>query len=259
MGPPPKLKRSRIRKTLPRWPLSPFQVARNRGPLRKRFAVVERLLDYLLEIRKLSSSSAVKDDKNLMAISLHDIKTFSKLVNLIIIHGIYPPLNVFHIGVEFEKRQLKSISDGKSTIRIDSIPKDNLPYIESLLALTYDKFSQLFLGQSDVADLLFKGTGYTDFLVVAMTLITIPSFKSDNIDISHIESIASTFELFQIYSLVMTSSSPPPFKKYVMSRLELLHYSRSDGLLTLIEFVLGLRDQEESTLKSLSMWRTWCS
>lgn len=226
-----------------------FQISGPDDLLVKRYVVVERLLDELLEIQRLSMNVPQTDDKNLMAISLHDIKTFSKLVNLIIIHGIYPPLNVFRIGVEFEKRQLKNISDSKKTIKLDTLPRDNIEYIEKLLVLVYDKFSRLFLYKSDVADLLFKGTGFTDFLIVAMTLITVPNFNSSHIDISKVESLASTFELFQIYTLIMASSSPQPFKRFVMSRLELLHYSRSDGLLTLVEFVLGLRDQEEINIE----------
>lgn len=228
---------------------SRFQLSTADDSLGKRFLVVERLLNYLLEIQNLSVDSTESDDKNLMTISLHDIKTFSKLVNLIIIHGIYPPLNVFRVGVEFEKRQLKSISDSKNTIKPDKLPQNNSEYIEKLLQLIYEKFNILFQHQSDVTDLLFKGTGYTDFLTVSITLVTNPNFKSNHIDISKIENFASTFELFQIYSLLMASSSPPLFKRFVMSRLELLHYSRTDGLLTLIEFVLGLRDQEEINIE----------
>lgn len=74
----------------------------------KRYEVIEQLLDYLIDIQKLSMNSIQNDDKNLIAISLHDLKTFSKLLNVIIIHGVYPPLNILRIGIQFEKRQLKN-------------------------------------------------------------------------------------------------------------------------------------------------------
>ena len=54
----------------------------------KRYEVIEQLLDYLIDIQKLSMNSIQNDDKNLMAISLHDLKTFSKLLNVIIIRRV---------------------------------------------------------------------------------------------------------------------------------------------------------------------------
>ncbi|EMG47678.1 RTP1 RNA polymerase II assembly factor RTP1 [Candida maltosa Xu316] len=227
--------------------LNPDSTEQNRAD--KRIYIVEQLLDYLLQIQELSLTTTVNDDKNLMAISLHDIKTFSKLVNVIIIQGIYPALNVFRIGVEFEKRQLKNFSDSKDIIKIDKLPSDDLLYVEKLLVLIYSKFNELFRTKSDVTKLLMKGTGYTDFLIVAMTLITVPQFKSDHIYIEKLENISTTYELFQIYSLLLSTSSPQPFKQFVMSRVERLHYSRENGILSLIEFVLGLRDQDEINIE----------
>ena len=65
-----------------------FQISGPDDLLVKRYVVVERLLDELLEIQRLSMNVPQTDDKNLMAISVHEIKTCSKLVNLIIIPGI---------------------------------------------------------------------------------------------------------------------------------------------------------------------------
>ena len=215
----------------------------------KRYEVIEQLLDYLIDIQKLSMNSIQNDDKNLIAISLHDLKTFSKLLNVIIIHGVYPPLNILRIGIQFEKRQLKNFSNNKNLIKIDKLPQTDFAYIEKLLTLIYTKLLRVLLIKSDVASLLLKGTGYTDFLVVAITLIVIPQFNSSDIDFAKIESIASTFELYQTYSLLLTTPSPAIFKKFVMSHLGSLHYSRPNGILTLIEFVLGLRDQEEINIE----------
>lgn len=217
--------------------------------LTKRYEVTEQLLDYLLEIQQLSMNSIKHDDKNLMAISLHDLKTFSKLLNVIIIHGVYPPLNILRIGIQFEKRQLKNFSNNKNLIKIDKLPLADFTYLEKLLTLIYTKLLQVLLIKSDVASLLLKGTGYTDFLVVAITLIVIPQFDSSGIDFAKIENIASTFELYQTYSLLLTTPSQAIFKKFIMSHLGSLHYSRPDGMLTLIEFVLGLRDQEEINIE----------
>ena len=81
------------------------------------------MINYLIQIQELSeANSRILDDKNLIKISLHDIKTFSKLVNLILEHGIYPALNLFRIGVPFEKRLLNDFSKNKKPRIIHKLP-----------------------------------------------------------------------------------------------------------------------------------------
>lgn len=218
----------------------------------KRYNTVSQLVEYLLEIQKLSSESDFKD-KALISVSLHDMKTFGKLVNMIIIHGIYPALSVFNIGIPFDKRRMKEFAQNKDPIKIARL-SSNGPYEphEKLLSLIYKGMFLLFLVKSDVTDLLSRGTGYSDFITVAVALITIPYFKSINKDEIRMEynnviqGIPETFELFQIYSLLITTSSPIYFKEFVMKKLQTLHYDapRGDGLLSLIEFILGLRENE---------------
>ena len=62
-----------------------------------------------------------------------------------------------------------------------------------------------------------------------------------------ISTMPETYELFQTYTLLLTTPSPSFFKQFVMSKLQTLHYDapRKDGLLTLVEFVLGLRENDE--------------
>lgn len=231
-----------------------------------RYRVVEKLLDDLIKIQTLSNENySLPDDKNLIRISLHDIKMFSKLVNLIIIHGIYPALNTFRIGVPFKKRQLNHFADNKKPIVIDKLPSSpdqttaskKFEYHKKLLAQIYSKLMQIFSTESDVKDLLIKGTGFSDFITVAIALITIPYFDKadkprylsdfDNI----VTAIPETYELFQIYTLLLTSPSPPYYREFVMTRLQVLHYEapRKDGLLTLIEFILGLRESDDINIE----------
>lgn len=228
----------------------------------KRYNIVEKMLEYLIQIQQLSeASNPALNEKNLIKISLHDIKTFSKLVNLILEYGIYPALNTFRIGIPFEKRLLNDFSKNKKPRIIDKLPVNpNLTdaskkyeYNERLLTLVYNKFMKVFLVNSDVKDLLIKGTGFSDFLTVAITLITSPYFNNDKKSgylteyDNTISLIPETYELFQTYTLLLTTPSPSFFKQFVMARLQTLHYDapRKDGLLTLIEFVLGLRENDE--------------
>ncbi|EGW30071.1 uncharacterized protein SPAPADRAFT_144558 [Spathaspora passalidarum NRRL Y-27907] len=206
--------------------------------LDQRYRVIEYLLDCLINIQKYSMESP--KDKNLVSISLHDIKTFSKLINVIIIHGIYPCISPFNIGIPFNKRRLKQFT--KDNITIDKLASNN----EQLLMLIYTKLFQVFSQPSDVADLLTKGTGYSDFLTISIALITQFNHQEVLDKFDQIEAIPSTYELYSTYSLLLaTPGSPRLFAQFVMAHLQQLVYTRPDGLLSLIEFVLGLRDNED--------------
>ncbi|CAK9442218.1 uncharacterized protein LODBEIA_P59610 [Lodderomyces beijingensis] len=209
-----------------------------------RYHVIEYLMNSLIDVQKASLESKMPN-KALITISLHDVKTFSKLVNAIIILGVYPALNVFHIGIPFEKRNLsKNMS---KQVKIDTI-KSGPAEAFQLLTLIYDKFYQLFQTPSDVTGLLSKGTGFSDFLTVAIAIYSIPGFQhKTDASFEQVEKIPDTYELFQTYSLLLTTPSPQFFKQFVMSRLQKLPYDapRKDGLRSLIEYILGLREQEE--------------
>lgn len=225
-----------------------------------RYFLTETLFNQLLEIQRLSMMEASTNKKDLITISLHDIKTFSKVVNILIIHSIYPVLNVFKVGIPLGKRRLK---DFNKPIKIANLMReidesnesktpdnDKFLMIQNLATLIYDKFYEIFNKESDVKTLLTKGTGYSDFLTISILLITCPYFQNSTkyaSDFGIIMNLPSTFELFQTFSLYLSSPSAPYFKKFVLDKLNTLHYDapRKDGLLTLIEFVLGLREHEE--------------
>lgn len=234
----------------------------------KRWDVIQQLLDYLIEIKEHSLKANAKDkDKNLLSISLHDIKTFAKLVNVIIILGIYPCIVPLRIGIPLEKRRLKDFgSPIYKPLTIHQVPPakgaksytERHKQIELLLSLIYEKLTQVFFDKSDVQQLLMKGSGYSDFLTVTITLATVPYFSHQirertNREFMKVTSIASTFELYQDYSLLVQSPSPGFFKTFVMLKLQALPYSapKGDGLLTLMEYILGLRDQEDIGIEKL--------
>lgn len=230
------------------------------------YQVVEKLFLYLLDIQKLTlEAKPVNDDKNLIKISLHDIKTFGKLVNLIIVRGVYPALNTFHIGVPFEKRRLNDFAKNKKQIKITPLPpvngatsyKEKYGNVEKLLTLIYLNFKQLFSVQSDISELLIKGTGYTDFLTVSLTLGTVPYFDSNRRQEylsefnSFVITLPDTYELFQTFSLYLTTPSPAFFKQFVMARLLTLHFDcpHQDGVKALCEYILGMRENEEINIE----------
>ncbi|KAI5950335.1 hypothetical protein KGF54_005152 [Candida jiufengensis] len=210
-----------------------------------RYEIIDYLLEQLLNIQNYSLENEF-EDKSIIVISLHDIKTFSKLVNTIIILGIYPALNTFGIGIPFEKRKLRDLNNKKPT-RVEKLSNPNESI--AVLRLVYDKLFKLFQVQSDVTELLSKGTGLSDFITIAIALNSIPETDHEvyQKQYKEVERIPDTFELFQIYTLLINTPSPSYFKQFVIQHLQLLHYDapKGDGLLSLIEFILGLRDQED--------------
>jgi hypothetical protein len=213
------------------------------------YLLVDQLLKILLQIQLLSQQQQFHD-KALIKISLHDIKTFSKLVNVIIIFGVYPALANFQIGIPFAKRNLKSFQSSKIAIKPLAHSQD-YKYNHMVLVLLYDRLFEILSMDSDVRDLLTKGTGFSDFLTISIALQTIPWFSSSRLryteDFAKIVLIPDTYELFQTYSLLMATPSPGYFKQFVIDHLQRLHYDapKNDGLLTLIEFVLGLRENDD--------------
>ncbi|KAM9910028.1 hypothetical protein OXX69_004885 [Metschnikowia pulcherrima] len=227
-----------------------------------RYMVVERLLDYLVQIQDYSLEAQAKSSqKDLITISLHDIKTFGKLVNLIILLGVYPATCSFGIGVPIEKRRLNDF--GRPSYRALKVQpilanKDARTAVEKyaahfeLLSLLHDKFMHVFSTDSDARNLLMKGSGFSDFMVVTITLMTVPHFEMSarlkyTKKFAEITEIATTYELYQDYSLLIQTPSPAYFKTFVMQQLQLLpsQAPKGDGVLTLVEFVLGLRNNDE--------------
>lgn len=233
-----------------------------------RYKVVDQLLDYLLDIQKYAmAAKEASKTKDLISISLHDIKTFAKLVNVVIMLGIYPAIGAFSIGIPFEKRRLSDF--GKKVFKpikispiapsqVSNTATNRFSRHSEMLQLVYRKLYLIFSIDSDVRELLLKGSGYSDFLTVAITLITVPYFEksiraSVSRDYEQITSFAATYELYQDYTLLINTPSPSYFKQFVMDKLQLLPSSapKGDGVLTVVEFVLGLRDQEEIKVEKL--------
>lgn len=232
----------------------------------RRFEVVQLLFQNLRKISELSLEKKKEHmDKNLISISLHDMKILSKIVNFIIIIGVYPATSAFGIGIAIEKRRMglqgranKSLQVKPLQINLSENGEKECGFHLRLLEMVFHEFTSVFSVKSDVRDLLLKGTGYSDYLVTALALATIPDFdpvvRSKYMKSLHeVTSIPSTFELYEIYSLLVSSPCPPPFKALVLLLLLSLPYAavNGDGVLSLIEFILGLREEEEISMAKL--------
>ena len=177
-----------------------------------RISLIKTLLDLLIQIQKLSEQEKLKfEDQNLIAISLHDIKTFSRLINVIIVHGMYPALSFYKVGIPLDKRRLKAFTNGVNSIKIEPMTLD----AGSLLFCIFENLLQVFQDrESDVTNLLLRGTGYSDFLTITLVLLTMDTQDISASQIKHVQSvyksildISDTYELYQTFSLLLSSTT----------------------------------------------------
>lgn len=242
-----------------------------------RYQVIELCLDYLLRIKELTNDAKVRyNARDTLMISLHDIKIFGKLVNVIIIEGIYSALP-HNIGISIEKRRLNDLKKQNSNqknnlanlLKITRLSDDT--YRFHMLSMIVNKFLDIFTDDSqacdhdsgsnnnnnDVKNLLLKGVGYSDFLISSVYLIFNPKLIKNrpaawtNI-FDEIEAFSNTYELFEIYSLIV-NSPVSWFKQICLFNISHLPLKRhQSGVLALIEFITGMRHNEDISIEKLN-------
>ncbi|KAG7896745.1 hypothetical protein OGATHE_002548 [Ogataea polymorpha] len=201
--------------------------------LKRRELVIHQLLQFLLQIHSLVPRNNQTD---IIAIPLYDMKIVSKVVNIIVIEGVYtclPP----GIGFPLVKRRLKNF---KIPLKVVKVP---YPQGKPILQDIVDTFTEIYKTDSDLKNLLLVGTGYTDALTCCIVLAkTEPSYQSK---FKFLESISSTYQLFSLYGTLVSQPLQPWFKNFVMDRLADLVVERAhNGVQSLIEVIMGLRENE---------------
>lgn len=222
---------------------------------KERYDAISSLLDQLIAIKELSLQAKEKlQNKETITISLHDMKTFGLLINYIVIEGIYPSLPE-NVGISLEKRRINEMRKNKNVakITIDRLRSEQQRLW--MLELIVNKMLRVFDEESDVKDLLLKGIGYSDFLVCTLYLLNNPAIENKpelwTQLFELVESISNTFELYEIYTLLLnTSNSLVWFKEVCLTNLKNLPLKRKvTGVSSLIEFLSGMRYNEEVSVE----------
>ncbi len=214
-----------------------------------RIVVISICLSYLEKIQEVSLEQARKSkNPNLIIISLYDLKLFNDLLNLIIIQGIYPSLPT-GIGIPVNKRV-------KSLIFTAKVSKPSYDEAKSLLCMIVDTMINLINKSGDVSDLIKKGMGITDLVTALAELSSDPklSIKERKINVEKFSAITSevnTYELFTIYSSLLQPNTPAYFASFISRNISHLPIIRPNGIRTLIEFVTGMREEEQVSIEKL--------
>lgn len=214
----------------------------------KRYQVINYLLDNLVAIHNMTPR---KNNTDMISIPLYDMKIVGNLINTIVVEGIYPCLPK-GFSIPLNKRRLKQY---KVPLKLTVVPLD---ISENILSDIVEKLIQIYIGKSDLKDLISVGVGFTDVLNCSIVLFINSNPNSENyikyknyIDI--LEKNSSTYNLLSIYTLLISNSSTKnnnqqlysKFHSFLIYKLSYLPYLRSDGVQSLIDLIMGIRENDQ--------------
>ncbi|KAH3674828.1 hypothetical protein WICMUC_003031 [Wickerhamomyces mucosus] len=209
-------------------------------------SLTDECFKYIHKIQELSLKKQLEIEQSddaeklgLISISLHDMKYFNELINFIVAQLIYPCLPR-EIGISLDQRRLNSFTENKKIFKFNKInPTNSIPILEKIIS----NFEIIFSKKSDLRDLLLKGTGLTDIITI---LIVLTQLDNSNLKtLIKFEDYSDAYNLFGIYIALIQSSSQPIIKKFISERLSSILIERNNGVMSLIDFIIGIRDDEE--------------
>lgn len=194
---------------------------------------------------KERQNELIKSNNNLLPISLHDMKYMDQLTSLLIIHCIDANVTL-KLCIPTELRRLKSFKkDDKAFI----VPRDLVPnftLLKRILNFLYD-----ILTTSDSNDYLrsviIKGPIYTNLYLGFLQLhIAYPQDDEFSKKLNIVEDCQDTYSLFTLYTLLTQCIELADGKAFILDKLTTLPIRRNnDGLISLVDFILGVREDEQ--------------
>ncbi|SCU81020.1 LAME_0B05358g1_1 [Lachancea meyersii CBS 8951] len=204
-----------------------------------------------LEITRCDESTA-----RLVPISLHDMKYFDLLINLIVVHGVYANLPA-GIGIPLEQRRIDSFRKTDKKFVVPRSHKPNLSTLGRVADVLYTTLLSAPVKWNTVGSLLLKGAGFTDLMTALIAL----QFSVDT-EIAHkqsyckmfgeLENLQETYQLFSLYTLLVHTTSKLKYREFVLSQLATLPVRRNNGVISLIDFIVGVREDEEIDISKYS-------
>lgn len=202
--------------------------------------LIEKLAKFLTRLCSLVAEKQ-QENADIIPISLHDMKDFDTLINLLVIHGITANLPI-DIGIPIEQRRLDVF---KEENKLYKVPNGKIADVETLKVALL-AFESIFLHTPEnnyVRKIILKGgPGYSDTMIGYMALMCTTGNAAFEEKLRKMETIKDTYSLFEIYSLLLSTIKNDKAKAWPLNRLSLLVIERSDGLISLIDFVIGLRE-----------------
>lgn len=218
-------------------------------------AVIRFFLKSLSRIQELTTVTQPegKDKKELLMISLYDLKIFNALVTFLVIDGIHAclPRGVgVPIGLRTKQFGL--------TISEKSVPtkEDMAPASLNQLCEILEYLVKLLGVKGDVRDLLLLGPYTVDFMSAAATVAFNPSIPKDTRVngmkiFNFIQSQIDSYSLYLHLTSLLRPKTPTWLIGGVSHSLAMIPLKRSDGVKALLEFISGVREKEDIQMADL--------
>ncbi|CEP24962.1 unnamed protein product [Cyberlindnera jadinii] len=208
------------------------------------FKYLDQIQRASLEKQKQQRESGDPEKVNLITISLHDMKFFTTLINVLIVQCVYPLLPK-GVGIPLEQRRIKSFAKRLKLFQFSTVQGDLHPLMERIVS----RFSSVFELGGDVKDLLIKGSGLTDILTLLMVLMVEddPSWIEK---FEVFESKCDAYDLFGIYTALLQTTRVVSYQQFISSRLNSVTINRPNGVSSLIDFIVGIREDEEINVEN---------
>ncbi|CAI4716303.1 CCT_1a_G0042860.mRNA.1.CDS.1 [Saccharomyces cerevisiae] len=195
----------------------------------------------------------IESKSDLLPISLHDMKYVDELINLLIIHGIDANLSPT-MKIPFDSKRINTFKKGQKsaeyeTPRWHTINNDTLSQVITVFynVLTSERSSDY------LREIISKGSAYANILLGLIVLhLQLPNRYSSQM-ITNLEDTQETYTLFGVYTLLVETIQDEKVREPILSKLTTLTLRRPEnGLISLIDFVLGVRDAEDIDIEKFN-------
>ncbi|SMN19035.1 similar to Saccharomyces cerevisiae YMR185W RTP1 Putative protein of unknown function [Maudiozyma saulgeensis] len=222
---------------------------------------VSKLLEYFGKLHELvldNQKDIIKDKSDLLPISLHDMRYVDALVNLLMIHGIDANIPD-DVRIPMDSKRLTQFKEDDKRYEIPKAHRMNISTLKFVIDSMYEVLSHEKAYEKDknsetdyLRPTLLKGSAFTNvFLGTLVLVLTDP--ENYERKLNSLEAIQETYTLFSMYTLLTETLVNKEAKVKVINLLSTLVIRREeDGLLSLIDFILGVRENEDIDAEKMS-------
>lgn len=204
---------------------------------------VRSLLQQFTKIHTVTREEQRNKPGDLIPVSLHDLWYLEVLVRLIICHGI---------DANLPRDMRVQACSNEAGFTIPSSHKADLDTLVLVVDTLYPICIEDVKSDDDyIRSVMIKGPLYPEIIVGALALfVSSKSQKYANYT-DELEKVQTTYGLFTIYPSLVHSVKDPSAHALLLEKLSSLPVRRPDGVLNLLDFVTGARENEQIDVEKI--------
>ncbi|VVT43714.1 uncharacterized protein SAPINGB_P000112 [Magnusiomyces paraingens] len=230
----------------------------NECPQTKDFIVTAFFGQSLLKIRSIIDSLERPEGipEDIIEISLNDMKIFNTMVTLIVMDGIYPRLSPgVGIPLTLRTKARQDLKAAPGILGTTAPVTDNASRFAQLEYILSGTLIPVLNVKDNVRDLLFIGSYFPDLLAASIELAFNPAAPNRAQGARDFQTIVAQMDTYSLF-LNLTSLIRPKTPAWllmattrVLATLPLVR--KSNGVLSLIEFISGVREKPDVNIEDL--------